>query len=169
MPKVARNLYLAKRDELIVPSGDDVAPKMQSYISDHPTSFNWRNDVEDMVQKVQAKWDWKTYINTYWWHPPYDPGVIDFRYDVKSLDVWGGGVSNGKYQGYRGKALPDHLHKDIFNFLFYRSTGPSIDWILTNGWMWSRWTGGDGWSRYDPYDPQNADMAHFRHIHVTYV
>ncbi len=136
-----------------------------SYISDHPTSFSWRDDVAKMVNRVQAKWPYKTFVNTYFWHPPYDPPDITRRYDAQSFDVWGGGLSNGAYTGFRGKPLPDALHEDIFNFLFNYPNKPDIDWLLTNGWMWSRWS---GWSRYDPYDPYNADMGHYRHLHITY-
>lgn len=164
-PKKVRNLYLAERDKVITPASGDVAGKMGSYISQHPTNFNWRSDVEDMVDRIQARWPWQTYINTYWWHPPYDPPAITRRYDELSFDVWGGGVVNGKYTGYRGKTLPDALHDKVFDFLFNYKGLPNIDWIMTNGWMWSRWS---GWSRYDPYDPYNADMGHHRHVHVTY-
>ena len=135
-----------------------------SYISQHPTHFNWRSDVKRVVDKVQAKWPWKTYINTYYWHPPYDPPAITKRYDATSFDVWGGGLYNGKYTGYRGKPLPDDLHEQIFNYIFNMPGAPYINWILTNGWMWQ----GGRWTRYDPYDPYNADMGHHRHIHVTY-
>ncbi len=165
LPKPARRLYLAQRDKIIKPSGNDVAGKMGSYIDEHPTHFNWRWDVKAMVDRVQSKWPWLTYVNTYTWHPPYDPPAITKKYDALSFDVWGGGVSNGRYTGYRGKALPDYLHTQIFDYLFNYPGNPNIDWILTNGWMWSRW---GGWSRYNPPDPYNADMGHFRHLHVTF-
>lgn len=135
-----------------------------SYISDHPTHYNWRPPVKEVVKKVQAKFPWQQWIGTYYWHPPYRYPSITRRYDADSFDVWGGGVVNGIYRGYRGKPLPDHLHKEIFDFIFNMRGEPNINWILTNGWMWQ----GGRWTRYDPYDPWGADMGHHQHIHVTY-
>lgn len=136
-----------------------------SYITDHPTSFVWRPDVKKLVQKYQNEFKWLTWIGTYWWHPPYDPPSITRRYDAQSFDVWGGGVVNGVYRGYRGRTLPlglgNRIHKRIFN----DPNGPAIDWIIWQGWLWSRWS---GWSRFNPPDPYNADMGHFRHIHITF-
>jgi hypothetical protein len=71
----------------------------------HPTNFNWRADVARLVNRIQKKFPWQTYANTYSWHPPYSPPLITVRYDAVSVDFWGGGRSNGKYVGYRGKPI----------------------------------------------------------------
>ena len=165
MPLKAREEYLKLRDRAKRPQIGDVSGRMGSYISEHPTRFNWTSPVRRLVEKYQAMFPWQTYACTYVWHPPYDPPAITKRYDRLSVDFWGGGVVNGKYQGYRGKPLPDALHKKLFNVIFDDPDGPKIDWILSNGWMWSWRT---GWSPYDPYDPYNADMAHRKHIHITF-
>jgi len=163
MDEQERGLVLAKRDGLVKAQPGDVPGKMGSYISEHPTNFNWTDPTRRLVKKIEAEWPWKTYINTYYWHPPYDYPSITKRYDWYSFDVWGGGLSNGEYTGYRGKALPDSLHEDIFNYVFYEQ-GLAINWVCTNGWLWTYY---GGWERYNPYDPYGADMGHFKHLHFT--
>ncbi len=167
VPEEERLAFFAKDDREREPNeaAGDVAGKMGNYISEHPTSFAWRADVRAIVRRVEARWPWLTYINTYRWHPPYDPPAITMRYDARSFDVWGGGLTSGEYTGYRGKPLPDHLHAEIWNYLFNYPGKPDIYWACTNGWLWTYY---GGWSRYNPPDPYNADMGHFRHIHITY-
>jgi hypothetical protein len=136
-----------------------------SYISDHPTNFNWTAPVKKRVRSVQKKWQWKTYINTYYWHPPYVAGVVTRRYDWLSMDVWNGGGHNAAtYSGYRGKPLPKDLGDKIFRHLFYTNYGPPIAWIIWQGRMWVR---GRGWGPA-PGGPIDSDPGHYRHIHVTY-
>ena len=122
--------------------------------------------VRRRVRSIQRRWPWKTYINTYWQHPP---GFNNF-YTRKSFDVWGGGGNNSiNYSGYRGKTLPRALGDDIFVHLFYASNGPAIDWIIWQGEMW--WnpaTGGPGWTDAPP-GPADSDADHMKHIHVTFV
>ncbi len=163
IPLADRQRFFAQEDRRRKPSGTDVAGKMGTYIEEHPTTFNWRWDVRGLVSEIESKWPWLTYVNTYWWHPPYDAPEITIRYDRRSFDVWGGGVYGGEYNGYRGKALPDYLHEQIFNYVFYEQPRP-IYWVCTNGWLWVR---GSGWTLYDPYDPYDADMGHYKHLHFT--
>jgi hypothetical protein len=123
------------------------------------------------VARLQAQFPWRTYICTYWDHPPdnrvprrWPPGF----YDNDSLDVWGGGKSRitGKYLGYRGKPLPKRLGDRIFKQLFYGNY-PEIDWIIWQGKMW--WnpaTGGSGWTAA-PAGAADSDPGHFGHIHWT--
>ena len=137
-----------------------------SYITDHPTNFGWRADVARSIARVQKKFPYKTYANTYLWHPPYDPPVITKRYDAMSVDYWGGGVVNGKYVGYRGKDINLTVDGDaVFDAIWNDPYLPNIHWIIWNGWMWVR---GSGWQRA-PWGPPDSDAGHFRHIHVTYV
>ena len=148
-----------------------------SYLSDHPTNFIWTPRVQERVNAVQNRHPWKTFINTYWDHPPdfwaisnglprrWAPGY----YDMVSFDVWEGGLdANGRYTGYRGKPLRVKLGKKIFNQLFYATSGPSIDWIIYRGRMW--WnpaTGGPGWT-VAPGGAAGSDPNHDEHMHVTY-
>jgi hypothetical protein len=138
----------------------------QGYQDLHPTHFNWTRPVRRAVNRYQAMFPYLTYANSYLWHPPYDPPAITRRYDALSVDFWGGGLdSQGRYTGYRGKPLPDALHERLFDVIFNDPKPPYIDWILSNGWMWSYRS---GWSVYDPYDPYDADMGHRRHLHITF-
>src|SRR5829696_9821626 len=57
-----------------------------SYPELHPTNFNWRADVARLVNRIQKKFPWQTYANTYRWHPPYNPPLITVRYDAVSVD-----------------------------------------------------------------------------------
>jgi hypothetical protein len=136
-----------------------------SYISEHPTNFNWTSPVKKRVLSVQRKWPWETFLNTYLWHPPYAPPYITRRYDQVSFDVWnGGGYNASTYSGYRGKPLPPDLGRKIFNHLFYTNHGPPIAWIIYRGRMWVR---GVGWGPA-PGGPPDSDPGHYNHIHVTY-
>lgn len=165
LPDEERLALFAEEDAKRVPElrAGDVAGKMGSYISQHPTSFNFASPVKSLVEEIQDLFPWLTYLNSYFWHPPYDPPSITVRYDPWSFDAWGGGLYRGDYTGYRGKPLPDYLHEKIFNYVFYKQSRP-IDWVCTNGWLWTHY---GGWSRYDPYDPYDADMGHYRHLHFT--
>jgi len=144
---------------------DEVQAGSRSYISDHPTSFNWRADVARVINRVQAKFPWQTFANTYSWHPPYDPPTITVRYDAVSVDFWGGGRSNGRYVGYRGKPIGTSLGQRVFSALFKDPHEPNIYWIIWNGRMWLR---GRGWGPA-PWGPPDSDAGHYNHIHVTYL
>lgn len=144
-----------------------------SYEDLHPTNFNWHPAVRARVNWVQNHHPWKTYINTYWDHPPdlvhvprwWPPGF----YDKYSFDIWGGGGDSAKnYTGYRGKQLSRDLGDKIFRQLFHANTGPAIDWIIYRGKMfWAPATGGSGWTSAPP-GPPDSDPDHIHHIHVTY-
>ena len=136
-----------------------------SYVSDHPTNFKWVRRVKGRVSAIQSKNKWKTFINTYYWHPPYDPPAITRRYDMVSFDVWGGGgYSASTYSGYRGKPLPRDLGNKLFREIYYTNYGPPIAWIIWGGRMWVR---GRGWGPA-PWGPPDSDPGHYKHIHVTY-
>jgi hypothetical protein len=138
-----------------------------SYIDDHPTTFAWTPEVRQVVARIQAAHPWKTYINTYVWHPPYDEqsGVLR-DYQAQTLDVWGGGTRRGLYQGYRGKPLPKRLGRRIFGELWRGDHGgPLIAWIIYDGKMWIR---GVGWVPA-PAGAADSDPGHFAHIHCTYL
>jgi hypothetical protein len=75
----------------------DEEGRTRSYIVDHPTNFDWRQDVANLVKRIQGQFPNLTYANTYFWHPPYAPPTITVRHDAVSVDFWGGGVLNGKY------------------------------------------------------------------------
>lgn len=139
-----------------------------SYVDDHPTNFLWAPAVARRVRIVQQRHPYRTYINTYFDHPPgYGAWPVGF-YDDVSFDVWGGGGGAENYAGYRGKLLPLHLGNQIFTELFNAPVGPPIDWIIWQGAMWwAPTSGGPGWTEA-PWGPPDSDPGHYRHIHVTY-
>ncbi len=104
------------------------------YIDDHPTSFTWEPRVREVVRQLRARWDADTYVNTYWWHPPYDPPVITERYDSRSFDVWG---PDG-----RGDPLDPVLGDKIWKWLFSNESPGQIHWIIYKGKMWISGYGG---------------------------
>jgi hypothetical protein len=136
----------------------------RSYVSDHPTRFDWRPDVARAIKRVQAKFPQQTFANTYVWHPPYNPPIINTRHDAVSVDFWGGGVSRGRYVGYRGKPIGTALGHKVWHALFYDPHLPNIAWIIWNGRMWVR---GRGWSRA-PGGPPDSDAGHHKHVHCTF-
>lgn len=139
-----------------------------SYIDDHPTTFNWTPEVRQVIAALQADLPWKTYINTYVWHPPYDEDTGILRdYQYQSFDVWGGGkgITSGKYKGYRGKPLKKRLGNKIYTRLFNgHYGGPPIAWIIWQGQMW---VAGEG-RQPAPPGAVDSDPGHFAHIHCTY-
>jgi hypothetical protein len=125
--------------------------------------------VRRLVKKYEAEFPWQTYINTYVWHPPYNPPSITRRYDTVSFDVWGGGLDrNGKYMGYRGRALGATQGDRIFKRIWNDPAYPPIHWIIWSGKMWVNPAfGGRGWGP-SPWGPPDSDPGHYRHIHVTF-
>jgi hypothetical protein len=139
---------------------------IESYEDDHPTHFDWREDVLGLVNRIQTQFPWQTYANTYFWHPPYDPPIITVQYDAVSVDFWGGGIEDGVYVGYRGKPIWTSIDGyEVWNALFHDPDWPNISWIIWDGWMWLR---GSGWTGA-PWGPPDSDAGHYNHIHVTYM
>ncbi len=130
-----------------------------SYEKAHPTNYEWREDIGKLAHQVANTPGWarKVWLNTYWWHPPYQRGVIDFRYDNRSFDVWG-------WSG-RGARLDPTIGDEIFKWLFSAKSPGKIHWIIYKGRMWV--DDGRGW-RSSPPGPAGSDAGHWNHIHVTY-
>ncbi len=133
-----------------------------SYVERHPTRYFWRPDVE-----AWARYLVDTYgvsCNTYHEHPE------DYGFDVASTDadgtVWyvqNTSLDVWAYDG-RGYALDKELGDTILSLLFGDLGLPNINWIIWQGWIWKR--AGD-WSWFSD-DTSDADMGHWRHIHVTF-
>ena len=132
-----------------------------SYLELHPTHFNFRADVARLVNRIQRKFPQQTFANTYYMHPPN----YGRKYEFVSVDFWGGGRSNGRYVGYRGKPIGSSLGQRVFNAIFHDKYKPNISWIIWNGRMWVR---GTGWGP-SPWGPRDSDPRHEKHIHVTYM
>ena len=147
-----------------VPGPGEARALSRSYISDHPTSFNFRADVARLVNRIQKQFPHQTFANTYRWHPPFSPPTITQRYDAVSVDFWGGGRSNGRYVGYRGKPIGTALGNRVFRAIFNDRHEPNIFWIIWHGRMWLR---GRGWGPA-PGGPPDSDAGHYKHIHITF-
>lgn len=93
-----------------------------SYVEQHPTHFDWRDDVKALVDKAESEFD-DIYINTYYDHPP------GWGLDAVSIDVWD---SDG-----RGCALDWDLHDVVFARLFNDPDPPNFRWTLTKGSIWT--------------------------------
>ena len=141
--------------------GEDRALRRASYPQMYPTHFNFRADVARLVNRIQRKFPWQTFANTYYMHPP----KFGRKYEFVSVDFWGGGRSNGHYVGYRGKPLPASLGHRVFNAIFHDPYKPNILWTIYQGRMWVR---GTGWEPFSE-GPLDSDPRHEKHIHVTYV
>jgi hypothetical protein len=159
--KVSEPEIAAFELEDLTPSPGEERALSRSYLSDHPTHFNFRADVAREVNRIQRKFPWQTFANTYYMHPP----VYSRKYERVSVDFWGGGRSNGRYVGYRGKPIGASLGQRVFNAIFNDPYKPNISWIIWNGRMWVR---GTGWGP-SPWGPPDSDPRHEKHIHVTYV
>jgi len=157
-------IAVAEHEDAPPPPGEEDRGRTRSYISDHPTNFDWRPDVARLVNRIQKKFPNQTYANTYSWHPPYSPPAITRRYDAVSVDFWGGGLSNGRYVGYRGKPIGTSLGHQVWKAIWNDPYAPNISWIIWNGRMWVR---GRGWSA-SPWGPPDSDAGHHKHIHVSY-
>ena len=133
-----------------------------SYLTDHPTHFDFRADVKRAIARVQAIFPYKTFANTYYQHPP----IYGRKYEFVSADFWGGGIIDGQYAGYRGKPIGWTVDGwKVFNAIFNDPYLPNIAWIIFGGRMWDRW---GGWGPA-PYGPPDSDPGHYKHIHVTYM
>lgn len=133
--------------------------RVGGYSDTYWTHFDYRADVAKEVVRLQKRFPWLTYMNTYYMHPP----VYGRRYEFVSWDVWQGGTINGKYVGYRGKPLDPDLGARVFNAVFYDPYAPPIYWIIYRGRMWTR---GYGWGPA-PGGPPDSDPGHWQHIHKS--
>lgn len=143
------------------PSPGERIGRMRSYGELYPTHFDFRADVSRLVNRIQRKFPWQTFANTYYMHPP----ACGRTYEFVSVDFWGGGLLNGRYVGYRGKPIGAPLGHRVWNALYHDRHLPNINWIIWNGKMWVR---GSGWCP-SPGGRADSDAGHYKHIHVTYM
>lgn len=128
-----------------------------TYVAQHSTNYNWNAAVRRLVLKYlnHPALKGKISINTYLWHPPYQTGVIEQRFDFVSYDVWA--------WGGRGHPLSPELRKSAFKIIFNDPEPPPIYWIISGGRMWIR---GTGWQDA-PWGPVDSDPDHIFHIHQS--
>lgn len=127
-------------------------PGSGPYVRAHPTHYNWREDVEQLVIKYlnHPNLKGRIWINTYRDHPP------GWGLDAVSFDVW-------DWKG-RGHALTPELRKLAFDIIFGDPTPPKIRWCISGGGLWSS---GGGWEPWNPPE-DGSDAGHWRHGHYTY-
>jgi hypothetical protein len=123
------------------------------YVREHPTNYDWRQDIEPLTHRLVNRDSFRGYIwiNTYERHPP--GGEDDFwrHRDTTSFDVWG-------FDG-RGDPLPKELGDRVYHALFHDPDPPDIWWIIWQGEIWSRFQ----------VPRRRWEPDHFDHIHVTYL
>ena len=158
--RITREPEIGRFDDEPTPHPRAVAGGM-GYADDYPTHFDFRPDVAALVRRIQAKFPWLLFSNTYRFHPP----VHGRTYELVSVDRWMGGIVNGRYAGYRGKPLEQGLGTRVFNAIFNAPGRPHLYWIIYRGRMWTR---GYGWGP-SPWGPAGSDARHDWHIHETYV
>ena len=146
-------------ESLAPPGFEPKAPRPGNYVDQHPTRYDWREDIEELIRLIYRRFGGpdEQEMNTYVNHPPNKNGrSIWLGFDTQhlSLDVWG---PRG-----RGDALPLERHRNIFNFLF------NLD-----GEMWVRNRDVDlnprreGHIEDAPGGPPDSDPDHEGHIHLT--
>jgi hypothetical protein len=147
-------------------------PKPGNYVDRHPTRYNWREDIEELIRLIYRRFGGpdEQEMNTYVNHPPnpeenWQSIWLGFNTQQLSLDVWG---PRG-----RGDELPLELHRDIYRFLFNLEGAPDWWWAISRGEMWQRnrdvnldpqW---EGHIRAPDPGPQDSDPDHEIHIHLT--
>ena len=119
-----------------------------SYEDDHPTTYNLREDILDLAQKVSDLHgtSWNTYVD----HPP------GYWLDTTSCDFWGPAGRGDPIGIFRGYAVAGSI--------FYDPSPPSIRWLIWQGYIWEA---GSGW-RWFAEDEAWSDNGHFRHVHITF-
>lgn len=126
-------------------------PGSGPYVRDHPTHYDFRPDVREMIVRYlnHPRLKGKIWICTYRDHPP------GWGLDAVSWDVW-------DWAG-RGHWLTPALRKLAFDIIFNDPEGPKIWWIISGGGMW---TDTGGWEDA-PAGPPDSDPDHIGHIHIT--
>jgi hypothetical protein len=159
-------------DSLTPPGFEPKAPRPGNYVDQHPTRYDWREDIEELIRLIYRRFGGpdQQEMNTYVNHPP-NPDKngrsiwLGFDTQSLSLDVWG---PTG-----RGEALPLERHRDIYKFLFNLDGAPDWWWATSRGEMWvrnrdvnlnPRW---EGHIEDAPGGPPDSDPDHERHIHLT--
>jgi hypothetical protein len=129
-----------------------------NYTLNHPTRYRWARHVRPLIRRLYREMGGpeKIHINTYVWHPPFDPGIIDRRYDRLSFDTWGA-LGRGDPIGFeRGQR--------VFNKIWNDEGEPYIDWII-----WRRTIR----IRHEGFRPRpfgtNWLSFHDDHPHVTFL
>ena len=159
-------------ESLAPPGFEPKAPRPGNYVDQHPTRYDWREDIEELIRLIYRRFGGpdEQEMNTYVNHPPNpkeNGRSIWLGFDTQhlSLDVWG---PRG-----RGDALPLERHRDIYRFLFNLDGAPDWWWAISRGDMWQRnrdvnlnpqW---EGHIRDPDPGPPDSDPDHERHIHLT--
>ena len=140
-------------------SWDDPISDSEWYVQRCPTRYTWpgnRDDIDAVARRLVSNYD--VTVNTYLYHPE-DVWInkgISREYD--SFDVWG--------PGGRGDPIGYELGQEIFWVIRNDPNPPNIEWIIWWGYIYEAWNNWEGTFFSD--DTSDADMGHYRHIHVTY-
>ena len=128
-----------------------------SYIDNHPTRYEWREDVANVIRRLYRRFGSAISVNTYVQHPGDEDGR--FARDTAAFDVWGPG---GREAADSTFFLDPVLGDQIYHFLFDDLNPPDIDWIIYKQEIWTRETFSKRPFGFDDF------TFHNDHIHVTY-
>jgi GH25 family lysozyme M1 (1,4-beta-N-acetylmuramidase) len=129
-----------------------------NYVLDHPTRYRWQRHIEPLIRRLYRELGGppEIHINTYVFHPPYDPPDITRRHDTLSFDVWG--------SGGRGRPIGASRGQTAFDLIWNDPGLPWIDWIIWNRTI--RWRG-DGFTPR-PFG-EGPFSWHEDHVHCTFL
>jgi hypothetical protein len=128
------------------------APRPGNYVDRHPTRYEWRDNVAEVIHRLYKTFGPAIHVNTYHVHPGDENGR--WARDTAAFDVWG--------EGGRGVHLPSAIGDQVYDFLFTDPNPPDIDWIIYKQEIWRRATWRKGPWGFDDFTWHND------HIHVTY-
>jgi hypothetical protein len=129
------------------------------------THFGWRQDVADLVARVEFEFSGLTAGNTYFDHPIVWPQFSFFDLDFVSVDFWG--------PGGRGHTIDFDVGEAIDNFVWFDPFPPFIRYRIWQGELLTipPHLIGTGEFFVEPYgNPFDtfSDDVHERHIHFTF-
>lgn len=117
-----------------------------------PTTHEWRPDVLQVVRAVVAHFP-ETAPNSYICHPWCGLAPDGVTWSEHSVDYWG--------VGGRGHPIDLDLGRQIVEFVFNLSWGPTIRHYIYRHTLWTSFGGKSRWLAGD----HSGDL---RHVHVTY-
>jgi hypothetical protein len=129
-----------------------------NYVLDHPTRYGWLNHIDPLIRHLYREMGGPPgiHVNSYVWHPPYNPPAITRRYDRLSFDVWGGGG--------RGDPVGFEKGQWAFDLIWNYPGQPYINWVIWRRQIRSR--------RFDfvpgPWGSNPLEW-HDDHVHVTFL
>lgn len=131
--------------------GPVAIPNSSDWMKRHPTRFDWRRDIADLVRSVEAQY--VCYPCTYVDHPEGWGKKLGRNLDIVSVDFWGAAG--------RGQPISWAVGEAIVNRVLGDPNPPEVDWLI---WYGRIWTPDAGWQ---PWQDDGTGL-HKDHPHVTF-